>query len=134
MTEGDRSHAVDLIHKILVITPGCVMAAGTVAGGECLPSVMAVPAIGAVVNVQHCNMSTASFHQEEFWMAFLAAVPPGVSFMVEPRGHGGFVKRYALNVMAISACIFVNGDVLMPLKVMTLVAVNAAANMQPVGE
>ncbi len=84
MAEGDRSHAVDLIHKVLVITLGCVMAAGTVARGECLPAVMAVPAIGAVVNVQHCNMSTTRFHQEELWMAFFAAVPPGVSFMVEP--------------------------------------------------
>ena len=36
--------------------------------------------------------------------------------------------------MAIAAYVYVNADVLMPLKVMTLVAVNAAGNMQPVGE
>ena len=36
--------------------------------------------------------------------------------------------------MAIAAYVFVNADMLMPLKVMTLVAVNAAGNMQLVGE
>ena len=36
--------------------------------------------------------------------------------------------------MAIAAYVLVNADVLMPLKIVTLVAVNAAGNMQPVGE
>ena len=36
--------------------------------------------------------------------------------------------------MAIAAYVYVNADLLMPLKVMALVAVNIAGDMQPVGK
>jgi hypothetical protein len=36
--------------------------------------------------------------------------------------------------MAIAAYVFVDAEVLMPLKVVALVAVNAAGNMKPMGE
>ena len=134
MAEGDRTHAVDLINKLLVETLGNIMAPGTLTGGEGLLAVMAVPAIGAAVNVLHGDMSTTGFHQEGPWMAFFAAVSLCVCLMVEPRGHSGFVEYYVFNVMAIAAYVFINTDVLMPLKVVTLVAVNAACNMQPVCE
>ena len=84
MAERDRSHAVDLIHKLFVETLGCIVAPGTLAGGEGLLAVMAGPAIGAVVNVLHGDMSTTRFHQEKPWMAFFAAVYLCVSLMVEP--------------------------------------------------
>ena len=85
MAECDRSHAVyDLIYKLFVKTPGSIMAPGTLAGGECLLAVMAVPAISTAVNVLHGDMRTARFHLEELWMAFFAAVPLCVCLMVEP--------------------------------------------------
>ena len=84
MAECDRSHAVDLIYKLFVKTPGRIVALGTLAGGECLLAVMAVPAISTAVNVLHGDISTARFHREELWMAFFAAVPLCVRLMVEP--------------------------------------------------
>ena len=84
MAERDRSHAVDLIHKLFVKPLGRIMAPGTFAGRECLLAVMAIPAISASVYVLHGDMSTAHFHKEELWMAFFAAEPLCVCLMVEP--------------------------------------------------
>jgi hypothetical protein len=60
------------------------MAPGALAGRECLLAVMAVPAISTTVNVLHGDMSATSFHQEELWMTFFAAIPFCVRLMVEP--------------------------------------------------
>ncbi len=84
VAERDRPHAVDLIHKLFVKTPGRIMAPRTLAGGECLPAVMAGPAINAAVNVLHGDMRSPRLHQKDLRMAFFAAEPFCMGFMVEP--------------------------------------------------
>lgn len=57
--------------------------------------------------------------------------------MVKPGGHGAFIEHYVFDIVAITAGIFVYTYMLMPLEIMTLVAVQTgtgSGNMQAVGK
>lgn len=55
-------------------------------------------------------------------------------FMVEARRHARFFKGYHLNIVAIAAKVPVNNHMLMPIKIVALVAVVAGVDVDFMGK